>query len=215
MTSLFHPAGTPPKLGLFAVNMEPTVGPAELAPLAALTEELGYESLWAGEHPVFPDPPTTDSPWNPRMPLVDPVVTLAYLAGITTRLRLATGILLLPLRQPVLLAKQLASLDVLSGGRVIMGFGMGYIRKEAEVFGIGFADRAARGEEHLAAMRSLWHDEHPFFQGRFVDFKGVDAHPRPVQSDLHVVAAATPGRPSDGPSPPPTAGTAGTSARPK
>jgi probable F420-dependent oxidoreductase len=185
---LFVQAVTPPKVGLFAVNMEPTVGPQELLPLARLLEELGYESVWAGEHPLLPDPPTGDSPWNPRMPLVDPVVALSFIAGATSRLRLGTGILLLPTRHPVLLAKQLASLDVLSGGRVTMGFGMGYIRKETEVLGIGFEDRTARGEEYLAAVRALWHTEKPSYEGRYVSFSEVDAHPRPVQPALPVVA---------------------------
>ncbi|MEV7028343.1 TIGR03619 family F420-dependent LLM class oxidoreductase [Kitasatospora sp. NPDC093558] len=185
---LFTQGGAAPKVGLFAVNMRPTVGPGELLPLALLLEELGYESVWAGEHPVLPDPPTPDSPWDPRMPLVDPVVTLSFLAGVTTRLRLATGILLLPTRHPVVLAKQFASLDVLSGGRAILGFGMGYIPKETEVLGIGFEDRAARGEEHLAAMRALWHAQSPSFEGRYVRFDGIDAHPRPVQRALPVVA---------------------------
>jgi probable F420-dependent oxidoreductase len=172
------------KTGLFAVNMIPTVGPAELAKIGRLAEDLGYESLWAGEHPLLPDPA---GPFDPRMPLVDPVTVLSFLSAITTRIKLATGILLLPLRNPVILAKQIASLDVLSAGRVILGIGMGYIEEEALAVGVPFADRAARGREYLEAMRSLWNDPKPNYQGKYVNFRNVDAHPRPVQRDVRVV----------------------------
>ena len=181
------PVGESPSIGLFSLNSEPTLSPDALARIASLAEELGYESFWVGEHPVLPDPPSPDSPFDPRLPLADPVVVLSFLAAITRRVRLATGVLLLPLRNPVILAKQLASLDVLSGGRLMAGFGLGYIRPEAAAVGVPHAERAARSMEYLAAMRSLWHDDKPAYHGRFVDFDHIDAHPRPAQADLHVV----------------------------
>jgi probable F420-dependent oxidoreductase len=180
------PVSESASIGLFALNSEPTLSPEALARVAVLAEELGYESFWAGEHPVLPDPPSPDSPFDPRLPLADPVVVLSFLAAITRRVRLATGVLLLPLRNPVILAKQLASLDVLSGGRLMVGYGLGYIRPEAAAVGVPYAERAARSLEYLAAMRSLWHDDKPAYHGRFVDFDHVDAHPRPAQSDVHV-----------------------------
>lgn len=185
---LFREAGGPPACGLFALNMYPAVTPVSLAGIAVLAEDLGYESIWVGEHPVLPDPPGPDSPFDPRLHLIDPVVMLSFLAAATERIRLATGILLLPLRNPVVLAKQLASLDVLSGGRTTLGFGVGYIQPEAAAVGIPYKDRAHRAREHLEAMRSLWHDDKPAYHGRYVDFAGVDAHPRPVQADFNVVA---------------------------
>ena len=185
------PAEESPSIGLFSMNTDPILRPDALARVATLAEELGYESLWAGEHPVLPDPPSPDSPFDPRLRLADPLVTLSFLAAITHRVRLATGVILLPLRNPVILAKQLASLDVLSGGRPMFGFGLGYIRPEAAAVGAPFADRAARSLEYLEAMRSLWHDDKPAYHGRHVDFDHVDAHPRPAQPDLHVVTGGT------------------------
>jgi probable F420-dependent oxidoreductase len=181
------PVSQSPSIGLFALNSGPTLSPDALAGVATLAEDLGYESFWVGEHPVLPDPPSPDSPFDPRLALADPVVVLSFLAAITRRVRLATGVLLLPLRNPVILAKQLASLDVLSGGRLMVGLGLGYIRPEAAAVGVPYAERAARSLEYLAAMRSLWHDDKPAYHGRFVEFDHVDAHPRPAQSDLHVV----------------------------
>jgi probable F420-dependent oxidoreductase len=181
------PADESPSIGLFSLNTDPTVRPDALARVATLAEDLGYESFWVGEHPVLPDPPSPDSPFDPRLPLADPVVVLSFLAGITRRVRLGTGLLLLPLRNPVILAKQLASLDVLSGGRLMFGYGLGYIRPEAAAVGVPYAERAARAVEYLGAMRSLWHDDKPAYHGRYVDFENVDARPRPAQSDLHVV----------------------------
>ncbi len=185
---LFKPADGTPSLGLFGVNEEPTLRHQALARIARLTEDLGYESIWVGEHPVLPDPPSPDSPFDARLRLGDPLVVLSFLTAVTQRIRLATGIVLLPLRNPLILAKELASLDVLSGGRLILGFGMGYIEPEAAALGVPFEDRGARGQEHLEAMRTLWYDDTPAFHGRHVDFDHVDAHPRPVQPDLHVVA---------------------------
>jgi probable F420-dependent oxidoreductase len=177
-----------PSIGLFSLNADPTVrSPDVMARVATLAEDLGYDSLWVGEHPVLPDPPSPDSPFDPRLALADPVVVLSFLAAITRRVRLATGLVLLPLRNPVILAKQLASLDVLSGGRLTFGFGMGYIEPETTAVGVPYAGRTARAMEHLEAMRSLWHDDKPAYHGRYVDFDHVDAHPRPVQADLHVV----------------------------
>ncbi|MGW4113806.1 LLM class F420-dependent oxidoreductase [Actinosynnema sp. NPDC004786] len=177
-----------PKIGLFSLNEGASVPPGALAEVAMLAEELGYESLWMGEHPFLPNVPDPHSPWSAQLELVDPVVALSFLAGITSRIRLATGILILPLRNPIVLAKALSSLDHLSGGRLTLGVGMGYIEHQARMFGIDFATRAARGREHLAAMRTLWEDEKPEFHGQYVDFQDVDAHPRPVQRPIPVVA---------------------------
>src|SRR5438270_604003 len=173
--------GETPKLGLFAVNMRPTVEPEAAAWLGRLAEELGYESLWAGEHVVLPDPQRLPSPMPPTEPILDPLVSLTFLAAQTTRLRLGTGIIVLPQRNPVVLAKELASLDVLSGGRLLFGMGVGYLEPELAAAGVPMQDRGRRAEEYLEAMHALWTMTSPSYSGRFVSFSGVNAYPRPAQ----------------------------------
>jgi probable F420-dependent oxidoreductase len=174
-----------PSLGLFALNQH--AGAGALARIGPLAEELGYDSVWVGEHVAVPDPHRPPSPMQPRDPILDPLVALAFLAARTTHLRLATGIVILPQRNPVVLAKQLASLDVLAGGRFTLGVGVGYLEPEFRAIGANFAERGPVTDEFLDAMASLWYDERPEFHGRFADFAGVDAHPRPVQRPIPVV----------------------------
>lgn len=157
------------------------------ARIARLAEESGYDSLWVADHVVLPSPRVDPSPLEPGAPLIDPVVSLAFLAAHTERILLATGCVVLPQRDPLVLAKQLASVDVLSGGRLIFGWAAGYLEPELRALGVPLGDRGARAEEYLRAMRSLWEDEEPACHGAFVDFKGVDAHPRPLQRPLPVV----------------------------
>jgi probable F420-dependent oxidoreductase len=154
-----------------------------------LAEELGYDSLWTGEHVVVPDPREPPSPMEPVDPILDPVVALAFLAARTSRIRLATGIIVLPQRNPLVLAKQLASLDSVSAGRLIFGMGVGYLEPEMAAIGVPMERRGARAVEYLAAMRALWEQERPAFDGEFVQFAGVNAHPRPAQKPLPVVMA--------------------------
>lgn len=187
---LFQEADHTPALGLFALNGGENVRePALMLHLAALAEELGYESIWMGEHSVLPAHPNTDSPFAPRYSLADPLIALAQVAAVTSRVKLATGVLLLPLRHPVLLAKELASLDHLCGGRMVLGYGMGYIPSQNAAFGVPFPDRAARGLEHLEAMHEIWREpESASYHGRFVDFTRIESFPRPVQQRMHTVA---------------------------
>jgi probable F420-dependent oxidoreductase len=176
---------TAPSIGLFALNQH--AGAEALARLAPLAEELGYDSLWMGEHVVVPDPRRPPSPMEPDEPIHDPLVALAFAAARTTSIRLATGIVILPQRNPVVLAKQLASLDSISSGRLIVGIGVGYLEPEMTAVGVPMERRGARADEYLAAMRALWEEERPSFEGEFVRFGGIDAHPRPVQRPLPVV----------------------------
>lgn len=178
---------TSPRVGLFALNMDPTAGPAAAARVARLAEELGYDSLWVGEHVVLPDPRRPPSPMEPTAAILDPLISLAFLAAHTDRIRLGTGIVILPQRHPLVLAKELASLDVLSGGRLIFGLGVGYLEPELAAIGVPMASRGRRSDEYLEAMQALWTMERPAYEGRFVSFSGVDAHPRPVQRPLPVV----------------------------
>jgi len=169
------------KIGLFATNIGACADPAVAAKVATAAEAAGFESLWTGEHVVLPDPQVPPSPAPPAMPLLDPAVALTFLAAHTRTIRLGTGIIILPQRNPLVLAKELASLDVLSRGRLIVGIGIGYLKPEFNALGIPFEERGARSEEYLAAMLALWTMEKPAFEGRFASFAGVQAMPRPVQ----------------------------------
>ncbi len=168
------------KLGLFGVNIGPCADPLLQERLVHAAEESGFESVWTGEHVALPihDNPV---PVPAETPFLDSLVTLARLAGITTRLRLGTGILVLPHHNPVLLAKALASLDVLSGGRVIAGFAGGYAEAEFRAVGADFHRRGARTDEALQAIRVLWTQEEPRFAGRFTAFEGIRFEPKPLQ----------------------------------
>jgi probable F420-dependent oxidoreductase len=179
---------TPVRLGLFALNQHADARDV-LGRIAPLAEELGYESLWMGEHVVVPDPRVSPSPMEPHDPILDPLLALAFAAAHTRRMRLATGIVILPQRNPLVLAKQLASLDRVSGGRVLFGMGVGYLEPEMTAIGVPMEHRGSRAVEYLGAMRALWEQEQPAFEGEFVRFSGVNAHPRPLQRPLPVVMA--------------------------
>jgi probable F420-dependent oxidoreductase len=176
-----------PTLGLFATNMGACATADGSTQIGCLAEELGYDSLWMGEHVVAPSPRVPPSPQDPDYPILDPLVALAFMAAQTRRVLLATGIIILPQRNPLVLAKQLATLDVLSAGRLVFGMGVGYLEPEMRAIGVPLDGRGARADEYLQAMRSLWQDTAPAFEGRHVAFSGVDAHPRPVQRPIPVV----------------------------
>jgi probable F420-dependent oxidoreductase len=176
-------------------------------------EELGYESVWAGEHVVMPDyrsryPYSPDGrlPQSAQTDVPDPIVWLSYVAGITTRIRLATGVVVLPLRNPVVLAKQVASLDLLSRGRAVLGIGAGWMREESDAVGVPFDARGQRMEEFVGALRALWRDDVATFHGEHVSFAGARSYPKPVQDRTvpivvggsGIVAAKRAGRLGDG-----------------
>jgi probable F420-dependent oxidoreductase len=169
------------KLGLYGINVGPCARPEAAVRVARAAEDAGFESVWTGEHVVLPDPQVPPSPLPPRTPLLDPAVALAFVAAHTARLRLATGIVILPQRNPVVLAKEMASVDVLSGGRLVFGVGVGYLKPEFDAVGAVFAERAHRMDEYLDAILALWTQEHPRFEGETVSFAGIDAQPRPLQ----------------------------------
>ena len=168
------------KLGLFGINMGGLADPESMARVAVAAEEAGFESVWTGEHLVAASPRTPPSPVRPDTHFVDQVASLSFLAAHTTTLRLGTGIVILPQRSPVVLAKELASLDVLSHGRLEFGIGVGYVPVEFEAVSVPFEERGARTDEHLDALRALWRGDLKF-EGRFTSWHGAEAHPRPVQ----------------------------------
>jgi probable F420-dependent oxidoreductase len=169
------------KIGLFGINNGPCAFPKCAAAVARAAEEAGFESVWTGEHVILPDPQAPPSPVPANYPMLDPAIALAFVAAHTTKIRLGTGIIILPQRNPVVLAKELASTDVLSNGRLIFGIGVGYLKPEFDAIGAPFDHKGARSEEWLAAMIALWSMPQPEFSGRWVKFKGVNAMPRPVQ----------------------------------
>src|SRR4029077_11104860 len=147
----------------------------------------GFESLWVADHVVLPDPALPERPMPPDQRLLDPIVALTFLAAHTTRILLGTGVIILPQRQALVLAKQLASLDVLSNGRVIFGIGVGWCEPEMRSVGASFAERGRVADDYLAAMRAVWTQPKPSHKGAYVSFEGVQAMPRPVQNPIPLV----------------------------
>src|SRR5262245_33444821 len=168
------------RFGLFGINFGPCADPDVQRRTALAAEEAGFESVWTGEHAALPiqgNPVPTPA----ETPFLDSVVALTRVAALTTRVRLGTGILVLPHHNPILVAKTLASLDVLSGGRVIAGFAAGYAEPAFRALGVRFERRGAITDEYLAAIRALWTEDVPSFSGRFARFQGIRFEPKPVQ----------------------------------
>ena len=177
------------KFGLMYANAGPFGYPELLTHSATTAERVGMESLWTIEHVVIPVGYKSTYPYDPsgkipapdQMPMPDPLMWLAYAAAVTKTIRLATGILILPQRHPLYVAKEVATLDVLSHGRVILGIGVGWLEEEFDALGIPFDDRAARTAEAVRALRSLWKDEAEPFAGKFFRWGKLESHPKPIQ----------------------------------
>jgi len=169
------------KFGLFSINMGVCVDPAIAAQVATSAEAAGFDSIWAGEHVVLPEPQAPPSPLPAHTPMLDPAVALSFVAAHTKKVRLGTGIIILPQRNPLVLAKELATLDVLSGGRLTFGIGIGYLKAEFDAIGAPFEKKGPRTEEYLKAMLAMWTMEKPEYRGEFVSFGGINAMPRPAQ----------------------------------
>ncbi len=175
--------------GVFFTNAGPFGHPPIFEALVRSAEEAGLESIWTVEHVVVPVgyesryPYSRDGrmPGPEESPIPDPLLHLAYAAALSERIKLATGIVILPQRHPVYVAKEFASLDQLSGGRAIMGIGIGWLEEEFEVLGIPFHERVARTEESVRAIRSLWSEKPEAFEGRFYRWPPVHSSPKPVQ----------------------------------
>lgn len=201
------------KFGFLFANVGPYVQPDMAGAFGRIAEEHGIESLWTVEHVVVPADYQSQYPYSSsgRMPgpeespIPDPLIWLTWVGAATTTLRLATGILILPQRNPVILAKELATLDVLSGGRVELGVGVGWLREEFDALGVPFEERGARTDEYIEALRCLWRDAEPCFEGRYTSFDRAKSYPKPVQDliPIHVgghtpAAARRAGRLGDG-----------------
>jgi probable F420-dependent oxidoreductase len=182
------------KFGLAFASSVGIEGDAALE-ICRRAEAVGFESVWGGEHVILPDtigsryPYTADGkiPAEPDTPIPDPLIWLAFVAAAAPTLRLGTCILIVPQRNPVVLAKELATLDRLSGGRVELGLGIGWMKEEFKALGVPWDRRGARNDEYIAAMRALWAGPHAEFHGEFVDFPRVTCSPRPVQRSIPVL----------------------------
>ncbi|MCU0269044.1 MAG: LLM class F420-dependent oxidoreductase [Acidimicrobiales bacterium] len=201
------------KFGIIFANTMQFAGRDGLVELATGAERAGFESLWTVEHVLYPDGYESTYPYDPsgkmaatpETPLPDPLIWLTWVAAVTTELRIATGILILPQRNPLVLAKELATLDDLSGGRLELGIGVGWLREEFEALGVPFERRGARTDEYVAVLRTLWGADHVSFDGEFARFSGVSVNPKPVRGavPIHIgghtrAAAERAGRIGDG-----------------
>lgn len=177
------------RLGLHALGIGAGAKRAVIDAVAVAAEQRGFATLWAGEHVVMLDQPSSRYPYSAdgriAVPAaadwIDPLIGLSFAAAATTTIGLATGVLLLPEHNPVVVAKQAATLDWLSGGRFTLGVGIGWSRDEFDTLGVPFERRATRTAEYVTAMRTLWCDDIASFAGEFVHFDRVRLNPKPVR----------------------------------
>ncbi|MFV8316908.1 LLM class F420-dependent oxidoreductase [Mycobacterium sp. 23] len=176
------------QLGLHALGIGSGADRTVIDAVASAADDHGFATLWAGEHVVMVDDSTSRYPYSDSGVIavpaeadwLDPMIALSFAAAASSRIRLATGVLLLPEHNPVIVAKQAASLDRLSGGRLTLGIGVGWSREEFEALGVPFEGRAARTAEYIAAIRTLWREDVASFSGQFVAFGSIRVNPKPV-----------------------------------
>ncbi|MBV9921160.1 MAG: LLM class F420-dependent oxidoreductase, partial [Pseudonocardia sp.] len=176
------------RVGLHALGIGAGARPEIIRSVAVAAEAAGFATLWCGEHVVMVDSPSSRYPYSAdgriAVPAdadwLDPLLALSYAAAVTDRIGLATGVLLLPEHNPVLVAKQAASLDVLSCGRFTLGVGIGWSAEEFAALGIPFARRAQRTADYIAAIRTLWAEDVASHEGEFARFDAVRVYPKPL-----------------------------------
>ena len=178
------------KFGISLQNRGAGASPENLALVARRAEELGFDSAFVGDHVVIPDSSVSEYPYSATGEFtgmasgewLDQLTTLTFVAAVTERIRVGSGVLILPHRNPVVTAKILSSMDVLSKGRLIVGVGVGWLREEFEALGLPpFEERGAVGNEYLRAFKELWTQENPSFQGKYCSFSNIRFEPKPVQ----------------------------------
>ena len=175
------------KVGFLTVVNERSVDPASLARKA---EELGFESVWVPDHPIIPvhtsTPLPESQPGQGGIPEIyshmsDPFVAMSMMAAVTTRLKVGTGVCLIPERHPLITANEVATLDAFSDGRVLFGIGAGWLKEESEILGGDFPHRWSQTREYIQAMRELWTKDEASFEGKYVKFPPVKLYPKPVR----------------------------------
>ncbi|MFJ9643893.1 LLM class F420-dependent oxidoreductase [Streptomyces sp. NPDC101206] len=177
------------RVGLHALGIGYGARPEVIRAVATAAETHGFARLWCGEHVVLVDTPASRYPYSAdgriAVPAdadwLDPLLALSFAAAATRRIELATGVLLLPEHNPVVVAKQAATLDVLSAGRFSLGVGTGWSAEEFAALGVPFAGRGRRTEEYLAAMRTLWTEDPASFAGEFTRFDAIRVNPKPLR----------------------------------
>ena len=177
------------KFAVSGVGSGSTARPELLVQVAQKAEALGFESAWIPEHLAVPVTITSKYPYSadgkfpggPGAALHDPFVALGFVAASTKTINLGTVVFVLPLRNPLAVAKAVASVDVLSQGRLLFGVGIGWCEDEFNAVGMSFKDRAARSREAITMLKALWSDETPQFSGRFHSFAPVGFNPKPIQ----------------------------------
>lgn len=177
------------KIGFFAVGIADTARPEMITAIAANAERLGFSTVWAPEHVVLMEKFSSRYPYSgdgkipvpTTTPLLDPFIALTYAAAHTSRIRLATGICIVPERNPLVLAKVAASLDYLSNGRFALGIGIGWLEEEFKAIGVPWARRTQRTREYVEAMRTLWGEENSTYKGEFVNFENARSFPKPAR----------------------------------
>jgi probable F420-dependent oxidoreductase len=177
------------KIGYFSVGVGPSTNPQWLRTIATNAQRLGFATIWAPEHVVLVEQYASRYPYTSgefpgpaNAAIADPFPTLAYVAACTSTIRLATGICIVPEHNPVVLAKTIATVDRLSGGRFILGVGIGWLAEEFQALGIPFERRAQRTRDYIEAMRKLWTEERSTHHGEFVSFTNVFSYPKPAQA---------------------------------
>lgn len=183
------------RFGLHALGIASGANPDVILAVAGAAESSGFATLWAGEHVVMVDGADSPYPYSPDGHIavaatadwLDPWATLTFAASVTSHIQLATGVLLLPEHNPLVVAKQAASLDVLAKGRFVLGVGIGWSAGEFAALGIPFAGRSRRTREYVEALRVLWREDPASYMGRFVEFSSVRSFPKPVRDTIPVV----------------------------
>ncbi|MFN3231912.1 MAG: LLM class F420-dependent oxidoreductase [Alphaproteobacteria bacterium] len=181
------------KIGVIFVNVGPKSGDSMIE-LAQLAEQAGVESVWTGEHVIIPLDYESKYPYNddgkmgadPENNLVDPLISLAAIAGATKTIRLGTGVNILPQANPLLMAKQVAGLDFVSNGRLDLGLGIGWLREEFDAMGVPYERRGARFDDYVQAMRKVWSGETVEHQSDFISWTNFKSYPLPVQDPLPI-----------------------------
>jgi probable F420-dependent oxidoreductase len=201
------------KFGIAFANIGPMAYPEGAVAIAQAAEEAGFESLWTVEHVLVPEGYQSAYPYSPtgKMPgpddsdIPDPLIWLSFVAGATSTIRLATGILILPQRNPIVVAKEIATLDQLSNGRMELGIGVGWLEEEFDAIGVPFAERGKITDDHVATLRALWAEGPAAVSSPYTQFGNAYSRPRPKQANIPITvgghskaAARRAGRLGDG-----------------
>ena len=177
------------EIGLHLPQFGPLATREGITGFAQLAEEHGFDSLWVSDHVIVPRKMSSRYPYSrdgafpiqPDLPMLEPIATLLFAAGVTQRAKLGTTVLVIPMRNPIVTAKMLSSLDVFSNGRLILGVGAGWMEEEFQLLGVPFERRGARTDEYIQLFKALWTEENPSFKGEFWQVENVGFAPKPLQ----------------------------------